>query len=303
MNHASRRHPSIPSSHDNVLTAVSTPARLDFGSARLSSSWPSAHQGPHGDVLTSVRTSCGRIANRGWPIVRVKTICVALAVVVVVLCTASAAPAEGTYAGETRISHLDAAIAGMTAMGDAGRRAFDIAIYDAMRARCKPGNRAAPTACLIATARDVCAGKATAKEATVIAAARDAIAKAGDRCLAVADVVITNQHSEKSMLDETTRMRLVRESADYHLAVIAAMEARWAVLASELALISPSGSLAARIDQLCRQRDREVRPCSTADANGTAANSGGKPACVGTIAYQRCAAGLVWFTSGPRTKL
>ena len=88
----------------------------------------------------------------------------------------------------------------------------------------------------------------------------------------------------------------------YKRQVIAALEARWAVLAAEVALVAPEGTLAARIDRLCSQRDRVVRPCSAAEANGLAANSGGAPTCVGTIAYQRCAAGLVWFTSGPRSK-
>ncbi|MGE0398083.1 MAG: hypothetical protein AB7T06_15385 [Kofleriaceae bacterium] len=215
---------------------------------------------------------------------------------------APAARADGTYARDKRVAHLAAAIDGMTAMGDAGRRAFEIAIYDAVRAKCRPGNRAAPIACLVAAARDVCAGTVASGANAGTADAAKAIASAGDRCLAVADVIVTNQHAEKSMLDEATRMRLVRESADYHLAVIDAMEARWAVLAAELALVAPEGTMAERIDQVCRERDREVRPCSVAEGNGMTANSGGVPVCVGTIAYQRCAAGLVWFTSGPRSK-
>jgi hypothetical protein len=217
----------------------------------------------------------------------------------------SVARADGpVYTREKRVAHLAAAVDGMTAMGDAGRRAFEIAIYESVRAKCRPGNRAAPIACLIASARDVCAGKASsAKTSSGAQGANAAVTAAGDRCLAVADVIITNQHAEKSVLDEATRMRLVRESADYHLAVIAAMEARWAVLAAELALVAPEGTMAERIDQVCRERDRKVRPCSAAEANGLTAKSGGAPTCVGTIAYQRCVAGLVWFTTGPRSKL
>lgn len=227
------------------------------------------------------------------------------------------------YAREKRVAHLAAAIDGMTAMGDAGRRAFEVAIYEAVRTKCRPQSRAAPIACATTAARDVCAGQTGAKGAgakgagatgvgakgagrvdgaDTAAEARTAIAAAGDRCLAVADVIITNQRAEKTMLDETTRMRLVGAAADYHLAVIAALEARWAVLAAELSLSSPTAPMAERIDQMCRERDREVRPCGAAEATGMTPKSGGAPVCVGTIAYQRCAAGLVWFTSGPRSK-
>ncbi len=252
--------------------------------------------------MTGHRATRSALPRRARPIVVVGAIVVAIVLAIVAL-PAIARADDGAYKREKRVAHLGAAIDGMAAMGDGGRRAFESAIYDAVRATCRPGNRAAPIACLIAAARDVCAGKSVTNPSAGSAGAGAAVTSAGDRCLAVADVVVTNQHAEKSMLDEATRMRLVRESADYHLAVIAAMEARWAVLAAELSLVAPTGSLAERIDQVCRERDREVRPCSAAEGNGMAANSGGMPTCVGTIAYQRCAAGLVWFTSGPRTKL
>jgi hypothetical protein len=226
------------------------------------------------------------------------------AIAVLALSMCSVAHAQ-PYARDKRVAHLARAIDGMTAMGDAGRRAFEIAIYDAVRARCRPGNRAAPIACLIAAAREVCRASAGTTSGTTsgttTTSVSDAVAKAGDRCLAVADVIITNQHAETSLLDETTRMRLVSASAEFHQGVLAALEARWAVLAAELSLVSPDGTLAERIDRLCRERDREVRPCSVAEGNGTTVNSRGAPVCVGTIAYQRCAAGLVWFTSGPRS--
>lgn len=212
---------------------------------------------------------------------------VALALFVVLPHVLAHADANGAYARERRVAHLASALDGLTALGDGGRRAFEDAIYQTIRATCRPQNRPAPIACSIAAARAAC---------------KSSPAVIGERCLAVADVVITNQHAERALLDEATRMRLVRESADYHKAVLAALEARWAVLAAELALVAPDRSLAERIDQLCRDRDREARPCPAAEANGTTATNRGAPSCVGTIAYQRCAAGLVWFTSGPRSK-
>ena len=104
-------------------------------------------------------------------------------------------------------------------------------------------------------------------------------------CVAAADVVLTNQHAESDLVDEPTRIRLVRTSADYHAAIVRELAARQALLAAELVL-APPAEAGARIEALCTRRDRDVHRC--------APNAGG---CVASLPYQRCAAGLVWFVA------
>jgi hypothetical protein len=169
--------------------------------------------------------------------------------IVVVLATAARAD---------RSAHLERALAQLAATDPI---ALDRALYEAIRMRCKVP---AATRCMIEIAREHCAAR---------------------NCLAAADVIITNQHAERDLLDEQTRVRIVRTAADYHTGVLAELRTRYAILAAELALARPA-PLAAQIDQLCATRDQIARRCAP-DA----------PACLGTIAYQRCAAALVWFVS------
>jgi hypothetical protein len=105
-------------------------------------------------------------------------------------------------------------------------------------------------------------------------------------CVAAADIMLTNQHAETDLIDDITRMKLVRGSTDYHAAIAAEMWARYALLASELVLAPPASEPAARIDAFCAGRDNTVHACEP-----------GAKACVASIAYQRCAAGLVWFVA------
>lgn len=163
-----------------------------------------------------------------------------------------------TAAHADRTAHLERALAELAATDPI---ALDRTLYDAIRTRCKAP---ATVRCMIEIAREHCGAK---------------------RCLAAADVIITNQHAERDLLDEQTRVRIVRAAADYHTGVLAELRARYAILAAELALARPA-PLAAQIDQLCATRDQIARRCAP-DA----------PACLGTIAYQRCAAALVWFVS------
>jgi hypothetical protein len=164
---------------------------------------------------------------------------------------------------DVRVAHLAAAIEQMTTHDPV---ALDREIYEAIRTSCKPPvGSAPPIACMIEAARAVCAKRG---------------------CGAAADVIVTNQHAERDLLDDVTRMRLVRTSSDYHAAVLAELRAKWALLAAELVLAKPDASLAGTIDTMCRERDQVARRCAP-----------DQPACLGTIAYQRCVAGLVWFTS------
>ena len=172
--------------------------------------------------------------------------------------TATAAPSR-----EARVAHIAAALDQLKANDPV---ALDREVYEAIRVKCKPAPGSAPAvACMIAAAREVCAKRG---------------------CGAAADVLVTNQHAERDLLDDLTRMRLVRTSSDYHAAVIAELRAKYALLAAELVLAKPEGSPAATIDRMCRERDQVARRCAPDEA-----------ACLGTIAYQRCVGALVWFTS------
>lgn len=99
--------------------------------------------------------------------------------------------------------------------------------------------------------------------------------------------MLTNQHAEYDLVDEKTRVRLVRTSSDYHAAITAELRAMFALLAAELVLAGDDGDLATRIDRFC----------ATREAVRCAPNARG---CVPSLAWQRCAAGLVWFTAGQR---
>ena len=178
----------------------------------------------------------------------------------IVVIGALAAVAHAAPAGEARVAHLAAALTELRA-GDP--YALERELHEAIRLRCRTGG--ATTSCMIGVARELC-GKRS--------------------CLAAADVIVTNQHAERDLVDEPTRMRLVRTSSDYHAAVLVELRARYAILAAELALARPAASLALQIDRLCVERDQIARRCASDAA-----------ACLGSLPYQRCAAALVWFAS------
>jgi hypothetical protein len=173
------------------------------------------------------------------------------------------------YAETARTAHLQRALDALRALGDAGGRALDRELYAAVRARCRPtGSRPAATSCMISAARAVCDRRPD---------------PAG--CAAAADIALTNQHAEPDLLDEPTRIRLVRTSADYHAAVLGELRARYALLAAELALAAPAADAAA-IDRFCVERVRAGTACDP-----------GAVLCVPSLPWQRCAAGLIWFIS------
>jgi hypothetical protein len=191
---------------------------------------------------------------------------------VVLVCLAPASTA-GPYTRDARQAHLARAIEAIRALGADGRRAFERELHEATRTRCRPTARPATTTCAIDVARTTCAGKPD---------------PAG--CLAAADLVLTNQHAEHDLVDERTRVRLVRSSSDYHAAILDELRAQFALLAAELALAEPAApvtaasGLAAIVDRFCVERDREVHR-----------GAPGARGCVPGLPWQRCAAGLVWY--------
>jgi len=166
-----------------------------------------------------------------------------------------------------RAAYVDRALTAMRALGPARRAALEHALYDAARTTCH-GDRDAPAIdCVIAAATATCSGDAS--------------------CELAADVIITNLRARAAWLDEPTRARIVREAADYHAGLIAALDRRFAALAAELAIAGGRDGTA--IDALCVARDRVVRACRDGD-----------DACVASVPWSRCVAALVWFVGGTR---
>jgi hypothetical protein len=176
-------------------------------------------------------------------------------------------------ASADRAAHLRSALATFSALGPAGRSALDLELYDAVRTKCRAGSTRPTATCMADAGKTVCGARP-------------------DRaaCLAAADVILTNQHAEGDLLDDVTRMKLLRGSTDYHAAVNAELWKTYALLAAELALAPQGTDRADQIHAFCAGRDRTVHACEP-----------GAKGCVPSLAYQRCAAALVWFVAGEAT--
>lgn len=160
-------------------------------------------------------------------------------------------------AAADRVAYLSRALAAVHSLAPAERDRLELDIYTAARTRCH-----ADLACLADAAAAACKGDAT--------------------CEAAADVIAANTRAANDWIDEATRARLVRSSADYRIALAAELRHHFAALAAELALAG--GADAPAIDRLCRERDRTVHACRDDDAT-----------CVPSLPWSRCAAALVWF--------
>jgi len=171
-----------------------------------------------------------------------------------------------------RAAYVARALAAVRSLGPAGCAELDRTLYEAARARCRADAGAPAASCLVDAARAACAG-----------------ATDRGRCEAAADVIATNLRGQTALVDDATRFRLVRGSADYRTALAAELHRRYAVLAAELVLAGPaaSGDEARAIDELCAHRDRALHACEAQDA-----------ACVPSLPWSRCVAALVWFVGG-----
>ena len=209
----------------------------------------------------------------------------ALAVACVVVSAIGAATAARAAADPLpRAEHVTRALAAVRALGPAGRDKLDRELYATTRTQCHADTGSPAAGCLIAASRAACAADPDRA-----------------RCEAAADVIVANLRAVPALVDEPTRMRLVRGSADYHAALAAELHRRYAMLAAELVLsgasdddgtagagTAPAGAAAgAMIDALCRQRDRAIHACQPGDA-----------ACVPSLPWSRCVAALVWFVGG-----
>jgi hypothetical protein len=184
--------------------------------------------------------------------------------------------AGATAAAEpvARAAYVARVLAAVRGLGPAGCDALDRTMYAAARGRCHADAGAPAARCLIDAARAACAGDADRP-----------------RCEAAADVIATNLRGQAALVDEPTRIRLVRGSADYRAALAAELRRRYAVLAAELVLAGPGrargGDDARAIDELCARRDRALHVCQP-----------GAAACVPSLPWSRCVAALVWFVGG-----
>ena len=171
------------------------------------------------------------------------------------------------------------ALAAVRGLGPAGCAELDRTLYEAARARCRADAGAPAASCLVDAARAACAGAADRA-----------------RCEAAADVIATNLRGQTALVDDATRFRLVRGSADYRAALAAELHRRYAALAAELVLAGSAAGLDSAaglgdqgraIDELCAHRDRVLHACQAGDA-----------ACVPSLPWSRCVAALVWFVGG-----
>jgi hypothetical protein len=173
------------------------------------------------------------------------------------------------HAGPDRGGYVGRALAAVRALGAEGRIKLDRALYEASRQKCRADVETPKPECLIEASRAICAGDAS--------------------CALVADVIATNLRGTNELLDEATRVRILRKSPDYRSGLTAELANRYAVLAAELVLAGNRKEEGAAIDQLCVQRDREVRACEA-----------GAKACMPSLPWSRCVAALVWYVGGGR---
>lgn len=187
-----------------------------------------------------------------------------------------------TYTADARTAHVARALKAMTSLGPAALR-LETALSDAARKRCAARSDQPPRLpCLLDLAQKTCA--ATAAEYG-----------GAETCVAAADVILVNLRSAVDLLDEATRVRLVRSSADYHAAQLAALRTRYAALAAELVIEDPDASSelpasASSIDRFCAGRDHRPEPPRCNQPS---------PTCVPSLSWQRCTAALIWLVTTP----
>ena len=176
---------------------------------------------------------------------------------------AAPAAADPSYARPARLAYLAGALRAVGELG-AERDALDDALHTDARRRCRADATQPSVACLIDAARARCdGGSPTSRPA----------------CHRAADVALTNLLSESELVDEATRVRLVSAGGDYRAAMRVELARRRAALVADMALSQPGADaeLPARIDRYCAARER-------------------------ALAWQRCAAAIVWYIGGyPRT--
>lgn len=192
------------------------------------------------------------------------------------------AQSSTSYAGDARTAYVARALTAMNSLGAAALR-LETALSDAARKRCAARSDQPPRLpCLLELAQKTCAASA-------------AEYGGAETCAAAADVILVNLRSAVDLLDEPTRVRLVRSSTDYHAAQLAALRLRYAALAAELVIQDPDASAEApaspaAIDRFCAGRDHRPEPPRCNQPS---------PTCVPSLSWQRCTAALIWLVTTP----
>ncbi len=190
--------------------------------------------------------------------------------------------ASTSYTADARTAYVARALTAMHSLGPAALR-LETSLSDAARKRCATRSDQPPRLpCLLDLAQKTCAAAAAAAEYG-----------GAETCAAAADVILVNLRSAVELLDEATRVRLVRSSTDYHAAQLTALRARYAALAAELVIEDPDASAeqpasASSIDRFCAGRDYRAEPPRCKQPS---------PTCVPSLSWQRCAAALVWLVT------
>jgi hypothetical protein len=174
------------------------------------------------------------------------------------------ARAEPVYAPEQRVAYLAAALEALASIDASTLRDTERYIYLVERNQCQAPIAALRLGCLLEAAGRSCRQRAAAQRAA---------------CDAISDILITNRLSEGEFVSRKTRYDLMSKASDYREAMVRALRRRYATLALELGLSDPETrradqpeKLAAAIDKYC------LEVASTR-----------------SMAWQHCAAALVWF--------
>lgn len=196
------------------------------------------------------------------------------------LLVAAAGARAGGYAPEQRAAHVQQALTALVALGE-DRDRLETALAAAARQRCgATGDQVPKLPCLLEVGAQLCRGGSYG---------------GAEACAAAVDVMLVNLRSAGELVDEATRVRLVRGAADYHAALLAELRKRYAALAAEWLIEDPEAAAAApasapSLDRFCARRDYRPKPPRCDQPSET---------CVPSLSWQRCVAALAWFVTSP----
>ncbi len=201
-------------------------------------------------------------------------------IALLVAVSSGTAARAGGYSPEERVAFVQRALSALSALGD-GRDRLEAALAAAARQRCgASGNQVPKLPCLLEVGAKLCGGGGYG---------------AVETCSAAVDVMLVNLRSAGELVDEATRVRLVRGAADYHAALLGELRKRYAALASEWILEDPEAAAsapasAASLDRFCARRDHRHKPPRCDQPSET---------CVASLSWQRCVSALAWFVTSP----